>query len=166
MTTIFLTPTLQSFRGREPIPVGDEPIGVAFNAENGNMYVTNDLDDTVSVIQTSTPSESIQNLIDTINDLDINKRAKTSLTASLKITIKLLTDDNPNNDKVACRTLDAFLALVHSFEAIKQLTSLQAEQISQQGIAIKNSLGCDEVTCTYPPKESEHSLTDESRAKE
>jgi len=148
-----------------PIPVGDGPGGIAFNSDNGDMYVTNYLDDTVSVIQTSTPSESIQNLIDTINDLDISKRAKTSLTASLKIAIKLLTDDNPDNDKAPCRILDAFLATVHSFEAIKQLTSLQAEQLSQQAIAIKNSLGCDEVTCTCPPKGSEQSLTDESRSK-
>ena len=58
------------------------------------------LDDTVSVIQISTPSESIENLIDTVNDLDISKRAKAGLTASLKIAINLLTDDNPNNDKV------------------------------------------------------------------
>ena len=43
----------------ETISVGDEPIGVAFNANNGDIYVTNDLDDTVSVIHTSTPSESI-----------------------------------------------------------------------------------------------------------
>ena len=112
--------------GIETYPVGDEPIGVAFNPNNGDIYVTNDLDDTVSVIHTSTPSESIQNLIDTINDLDISKHAKTSLTASLKIAIKLLTDNNPNNDKAPCRILDAFLATVHSFEAIKQLTSLQA----------------------------------------
>ena len=140
-------------------------MGIIFNPDNGDMYVANTDSNTVSVIHTSTPSESIQNLIDTINDLDISKRAKTSLTASLKIAIKLLTDDNPDNDKAPCRILDAFLATVHAFEAIKQLTSLQAEQLSQQAIAIKNSLGCDEVTCTCPPKGSEQSLTDESRSK-
>ena len=138
-----------------PIPVGDGPSAIAFNLNNGGMYVTNDIDDTVSVIQTSTPSESIQNLIDTINDLDISKHAKAGLTAPLKIAVKLLTDNNHNNNKAACRILDAFLIIVHSMEANKQLTSSQAQQLSQQAIAIKNSLGCDEVKCTCPPNGSE-----------
>ena len=119
----------------------------------------------VSVIYTSTPSESIQNLIDTINDLDISKHAKAILTAPLKIAIKLLTDNNLNNDKAACRILDAFLIIVHSMESNKQLTSLQAEQLSQQAIAIKNSLGCDEVKCTCPSNGREQSRSDESRNK-
>ena len=81
------------------------------------------------------------------------------MTAPLKVGIKVLTDKNPSNDIGACNTLTSFLARVHSLEAINQLTSSQAEQLSQQAIAIKNSLGCDEVG---PANQSEQSRPDES----
>ncbi len=33
-----------------PIPVGDSPFSIAFNEDNGNLYVANFNDDTVTVI--------------------------------------------------------------------------------------------------------------------
>jgi YVTN family beta-propeller protein len=215
-----------------PIPVGAQPFGIAFNANNGNMYVTNAEAGTVSVIQTSTftdttitsaidgnnnritgdgtgstvsnritftfnstvpsstfecsidasafsgctspktyqkiatgghtfrvramgdptpatftwktltPSQGIQKLIDTINNLDISMGAKTSLNVRLKNAIEFLIDNNPENDEAVCGSLDAFLAQVNSKEANKQLTLSQAADLRQQAIALKNSLGC------------------------
>ena len=89
-----------------------------------------------------TPSQAIQKLIDTINNLDISMGAKTSLAAPLKNTIKLLIDNNPENDEAVCGRLAALLAQVNSKEANSQLTSTQAAELRQQAIAIKNSLGC------------------------
>jgi YVTN family beta-propeller protein len=37
-----------------PVQVGDDPVGIAFNANNGNMYVTNQTPNTVTVIDGQT----------------------------------------------------------------------------------------------------------------
>jgi hypothetical protein len=89
-----------------------------------------------------TPSQAIQRLIDTINNMDISMGAKTSLAAPLKNALKLLIDNNPENDEAVCGRLAALLAQVNSKEANSQLTSSQAAELRQQAIAIKNSLGC------------------------
>ena len=92
--------------------------------------------------KTLTPSQGIQKLIATINNLDTSVGAKTSLNVRLKNAIELLIDNNPENDEAVCGSLDAFLAQVNSKEANKQLTLSQAANLRQQAIAIKNILGC------------------------
>ena len=122
-----------------PIPVGVGPVGIIFNPDNGDMYVADADSRYFHAVNTdSTPSESIENLIDTINDLDISKHAKAILTAPLKIAVKLLTDNNLNlSNQLLCRILDAFLIIVHSMESNKQLTSLQTEQLASKQLQSK-----------------------------
>jgi YVTN family beta-propeller protein len=48
------TSPIQGFVVGTPIPVGDAPFGIAFNPDNGNLYMTNLVSDTVTVINGST----------------------------------------------------------------------------------------------------------------
>lgn len=89
-----------------------------------------------------TPEEGIENLIDTINNLNLKSSIKTSLNGPLHNAIKLLTDNNPSNDNDVCNKLDSFLAQLNAKEANGQLTTLQAEELREQATAIKTSLGC------------------------
>ena len=73
-----------------------------------------------------TPEEGIEELIDTINNMNLKKSIKTSLNGPLHNAIKLLTDNNPSNDNDVCNKLDSFLAQVNAKEANGQLTTQQA----------------------------------------
>lgn len=90
-----------------------------------------------------TPAEGIQKLIDTINNMNLDKGTQTSLNGPLQNAIKLLTDNNPSNDNSVCNKLNAFLEQVDAKGANGRLTSQQAAEIRQEAKAIQNSLGCE-----------------------
>ena len=94
---------------------------------------------TVTVL---TPAQGIQNIINKINNLNLPDGVQTSLTAPLNNAIKILTDDNPNNDKAVCGKLDAFINEVNAKEKNGSLTATQATKLRQLANAIKVSLGC------------------------
>jgi len=74
--------------------------------------------------------------------LGLPKGVENSLTANLKNIVKLLEDGNPNNDGAVCGKLGGFINKVDAKEKNGQLTTEQAEQLSQQANAIKTSLSC------------------------
>jgi len=88
------------------------------------------------------PVEGIENLIATIDNMNLIKSVKTSLEGPLHNAIKLLTDNDPTNDKDVCAKLGSFLQQVNSKENNGQLTSQQAAVLRAQATAIQSSLGC------------------------
>lgn len=124
----------------DTVEVGLNPFFVAFNPNNGMIYVTNSGSDTVFVISTTlpTPQLAVQKLIDTIDNMDLNRGTTASLEATLNAAVKQL---NRNNDEGACNQLDTFLHKVGIRET-KSLTSQQATDLRQQAIAIQDTLGC------------------------
>ncbi len=62
--------------------------------------------------------------------------------APLKQAVKLLNDDNTNNDNAVCGKLNAFINEVNAKEKNGKLTLAQADQLKQQANAIKFSVGC------------------------
>ena len=71
-------------------------------------------------------SEATQELI-VIESLDLPKGFTKNLAAPLNEAIKLLTDNNPNNDKAACAKLDDFLNIAK--EKNGKLTAEQADDL-------------------------------------
>jgi hypothetical protein len=98
------------------------------------------------ITPSSTPEEGIENLIDTISNMNLKTSIKTSLNGPLHSAIKLLTDNNPSNDNDVCDKLDAFLAQVNAKEANGQLTTQQAADLRHQATAIEDNLGCSSQT--------------------
>src|SRR3990172_6315200 len=79
-----------------------------------------------------TPAQAINNLVSLGNSLGAN-------TSVLGNAVKLLNDNNPNNDNGACGKLNAFINQVN---ANKSLTSSQKTQLIQDANAIKTGIGC------------------------
>jgi hypothetical protein len=102
-------------------------------------YLTNWLHENFEVLA---PSQLIQKLIYAINNLDTSKNTKTSLNAELNDAKRLLTDNNPQNDKAACEKLDTFLKQVDSKATDESLTLSDVEELKEQAKAIKNNLQC------------------------
>ena len=79
------------------VTVGQGPVSPVFDPNNGNVYVTNfnsnnSPGNTVSVISTTvTPTQGIQNLINTINGFNLPKGVTTSLEAPLNVALAQLT---------------------------------------------------------------------------
>jgi 6-phosphogluconate dehydrogenase len=92
-----------------------------------------------------TPSQAIQNIINTINNLHLSKGTTTSLEAPLNNAIKQL---NRNHDVPVCNLLNAFLDQVYQKQTGGQLTSAQAADLRQQATAVETSLGCSSTSTT------------------
>jgi len=114
----------------------------------GNVYVTNfnsnnSPGNTVSVISTTlTPTQGIQNLINTIDSFHLPKGVTTSLEAPLNAALAQL---NRNHDTPACNQLNAFLNQVNTKQTNGQLTPQQAADLSQQAKAIQQAIGCSNI---------------------
>jgi hypothetical protein len=84
---------------------------------------------------------TIDRLIDHIHSLDISDHLKNSLSAPLKQALRLLNDDNPNNDNAVCGKLGAFTNLVNA-KTGKGLSSEEAEDLINQANTIMTNLSC------------------------
>jgi hypothetical protein len=107
--------------------------------ENGN---TNTYFAAGTLTPSVTPVEGIENLIDTIDNMNLIKSVKTSLEGPLHNAIKLLSDNDPTNDKDACAKLDSFIQQVNAKEQNGQLTFQQATILRTQATAIQSSIPC------------------------
>jgi YVTN family beta-propeller protein len=90
-----------------------------------------------------TPSQAVQNIISTIDNMHLSHGTTTSLEAPLNNAIKQL---NRNHDVPICNLLNAFLDQVNQKQAGGQLTPQQAANLRQQATAIETSLGCSAST--------------------
>lgn len=88
-----------------------------------------------------TPSQAIQNLIDTVLSMNIHPGTENSLISNLDSAIDKLTDDNPNNDSAACGQLSSFVDKVNAQDG-KKLTAEQAETLRELATNIESSIGC------------------------
>jgi DNA-binding beta-propeller fold protein YncE len=128
--------------------VGQGAVSPVFDPNNGNVYVTNFNSNgapgnTVSVISTTvTPTQGVQNLIDTIDSFHLPKGVTTSLEAPLNAALAQL---NRNHDTPACNQLKAFLNQVNAKQSNGQLTPQQAAELTQQAKAIQQSIGCSNI---------------------
>ena len=93
------------------------------------------------------PQQAVQELIDTIDNMDLSRGTTVSLEATLNAAVRQL---DRNNDEAACSQLDAFLNKVDVRENNGRLTSQQATDLRQQATAIQEALGCT----TSPPSSS------------
>ena len=98
-----------------------------------------------------TPPEAIENLINTIDGMNLDKGTQTSLNGPLHNTIRFLEDNNPSNDAAVCDKLSSFLKQVDAKEANGKLTAQQAEELRRQATLIHNSLGCPPTTLLLLP---------------
>jgi DNA-binding beta-propeller fold protein YncE len=128
--------------------VGQGPVTPVFDPNNGNVYVTNFNSNqapgnTVSVISTTvTPTQALQNLINTIDSFHLPKGVTTSLEAPLNAAIAQL---NSNHQIPACNQLNAFLNQVSAKQTSGQLTPQQGTNLTQQAVSIQRAIGCTNV---------------------
>ncbi|MGB6531379.1 MAG: hypothetical protein WBF33_25000 [Candidatus Nitrosopolaris sp.] len=124
------------------------PVVPPCDPNNGYVYVTNfnsngSPGNTVSVISTVlTPTQGIQQLINTIDNFHLPKGVTTSLEAPLNAALAQL---NLNHDTPACNQLNAFLNQVNAKQNNGQLTPQQAADLSQQAKAIQHVIGCSNI---------------------
>jgi hypothetical protein len=64
------------------------------------------------------------------------------LIAGLQTALRLLADNNPENDEAVCGVMLGFTKSVDNFGKRGLLTLFQTSQLNQQAIALKKSLGC------------------------
>jgi hypothetical protein len=91
------------------------------------------------------PPQIIDKIISTIQNLDDNvpQSVKTSLIAVLKEVSNILGDINPNNDELACGTLDAFINKVNAAAERRNngtMTADQADDLRTQAEDIRDEL--------------------------
>jgi DNA-binding beta-propeller fold protein YncE len=137
------------------VTVGQGRVSPAFDPNNGNVYVTNfnsngSPGNTVSVISAVlTPTQRIQQLINTIDSFHLPKGVTTSLEAPLNAALAQLNRNNPTS---ACNQLNAFLNQVNAKQTNGQLTPQQAADLSQQAKAIQQAIGCSKIGgMLFPP---------------
>lgn len=89
----------------------------------------------------SSPEQAIQNLIDEITSMSLDKGTENSLTSNLDSAIDALTDSNTNNDGAACGKLGSFENKVDAQDG-KKLTSEQADSLRELATDIQSALDC------------------------
>jgi len=112
-----------------------------------------------------TPAEGIQEIIDTITGMNIPNSIKKDLIHPLQQALKILKDNNPDNDKIACSNLDLFLQKVNAnlVEADKKITKQHDEVLIDQTNIIKNILGCPSLS---PPDSENQEMEVEEEGKD
>ncbi len=103
----------------------------------------NGIEDTDGCPDGATPVEVIEEIVSNVENLqNIPQSTKTSLTATLKGVVKILSDDNPNNDNSACGKFGAFTNKIKPSEKRGSLTEDQAEDLRTQSQDIRDKLNC------------------------
>lgn len=85
----------------------------------------------------------IQELRNTLNNMDISRSLKTSLQGPLTNIEKILTDRDPANDVDACNKLNDFISSVDDKTESGRLTSAQGAELISQAEAVLDALGCN-----------------------
>ena len=83
------------------------------------------------------PQQAVQELIDTIDNMDLSRGTTVSLEVTLNAAVRQL---DRNNDEAACSQLDAFLNKVDVRENNGRLTSQQATDLRQQATVYRKHL--------------------------
>jgi YVTN family beta-propeller protein len=128
------------------IAVGNSPQDGAFNSANGQVYVTNLLSNTVSVISSSSginPVQSIQDLIQTIQSMGtISQGVEIRLISILNTAISILSTNNPGRYIATCNQLDVFNNQVYDGVQSGLIDQSSGIQLVQSSQAIQQVLGC------------------------
>lgn len=94
-----------------------------------------------------TPPEAIQNLIQTVINLDnVNFGIKIALITQLRIALTFVSDSYSSNDFISCAIMDRFSASVNILATRGLLTTAQATDLMQQTQEVKNVIGCASTT--------------------
>jgi YVTN family beta-propeller protein len=128
------------------IAVGNSPQDGAFNSANGQVYFTNLLSNTVSVISSSSrinPVQSIQDLIQTIQSMGtISQDVQIRLISILNTAISILSTNNPGRYIAACNQLDVFNNQVYDGVQTGLIDQSSGIQLVQSSQAIQQVRGC------------------------
>lgn len=124
------------------LPAGKHTFMVRAVDSEGNV----DPNSAIFVWTILTPTQGIQNLIDTIEKMHISKAVKTSLETPLKLAEKFAN----NHQKLSeCSSLFSFNQEVNAFQLAGQLTKQQASDLREQAAAIEQSLRCKSSTMSF-----------------
>ncbi|MFL6461542.1 MAG: YncE family protein [Nitrososphaeraceae archaeon] len=126
--------------------VGKAPQDAAFNSANDQVYITNLLSNTVSVISSSSiddPVQSIQALIQTIQSMStISQGIQASLVSTLNTAMFILSTNYTGNYIAACNHLNAFNNQVYGGVRYGLIDPSSGIQLVQSNQAIQQALGC------------------------
>jgi hypothetical protein len=90
------------------------------------------------------PEQLTQNLVEQVQTLSsgLPPNVSTMLGSSLAQAVNLLADANPSNDAAACGQLSAFISRVETQQKKGQLSSEEANTLTQSAEYIRTQLGC------------------------
>lgn len=91
------------------------------------------------IVTVQTPAQAIQNLINSVQTLNLQKGTQNSLKHKLNTAIDSLDDLNQQNDWAALNSLQAFINAVKA-QTGKKITSAQADTLIQEAQEIINNL--------------------------
>ncbi len=86
-----------------------------------------------------TPTQEIQNIATTIEDMNLPSSITTRLEDPLNSAVRLL---DTHQDAVACKSLDFFLQIVNVDSVRNLIIQQQTNELIQQATTIQQSLGC------------------------
>jgi YVTN family beta-propeller protein len=128
------------------ILVGNAPQAAAFNSANDQVYITNLLSNTVSVISSNSiidPVQSLQALIQTIQSMrSISQGFQISLISTLSTAISILSTSTPGNYIAACNQLNTFNNQVYNGVQSGLIDQSSGIQLVQSVQAVQQVLGC------------------------
>jgi hypothetical protein len=108
----------------------------------GEVSASNTITVDCSEPPTLPPSQQIQNLINTINEMNLASSIRNSLTAPLNQAVNILENNIPTDDVSVCNKLNAFIQQVNAQTQNNRLTQEQSNQLIQAAQSIRNALNC------------------------
>lgn len=87
-------------------------------------------------------SDTVESLIDNIENDSLNKNVENSLLGPLKKVSKILDDGNPDNDIAVCDKLDEFIANVESKRDSGKIDNVIADELLSDALLIQLSISC------------------------
>ena len=127
-----------------PITLNNLAAGIEHNFQVRAVDTASNRDPTPASLSWTilTPQQAIEQLIQIVNGLNLNKGLQTSLIASLNAALNSLTQNNPNSHVAACNQLNAFVNKVQSATQNGQFMTSQALQLMKSAENIQKALGC------------------------
>jgi hypothetical protein len=88
------------------------------------------------------PADVVNDILQDVAGMGLDQSTVAELTGSLASAAKILTDNNPNNDKAACGILTGFIHKLDAKVNNGAVSQSQADALTASGEQIRSMLGC------------------------
>jgi hypothetical protein len=89
-----------------------------------------------------TPSISIDNFANSVNNSSLPPDTATVMSARLSRAKDIVNDSNPNNDVAACGTLKSIINEINAMQNSGKLSAYEADALRQSAVTASTTIGC------------------------